>query len=315
MFGEKARRITELSDEVKGLQAQLDEVAPFIDDAKTISDHVGELMQRPGSIGYTASQIAAQAFKNIHDQRINEVRNQLAAQYTAEHQDALYKQLLDEVREQEGAQMDKDAQTLVQTNADFIETVRNKARTAVWQEVLDRIAITEKTSVEAALLLEEERRIFFNEFNVRFKFDGEINLNDEELLRHLKHGDRLQIELMALSSKVATTLEMQWRKETEKQQGWSLHHASPRCIFIAESEWKDGYAPRLPMQLITPVYAIGGTGTHLYNLVKDDTQIGITKERTSYQIRVGAADHEGKAVVTDCKILPKIIESLDTEVS
>lgn len=311
MFGEKARHITELSDKVEELQAQLDEVAPFIDDAKTISTHVGELMQRPISIGYTASQIAAQAFKNIHDQRIEEARNQLATQYAAEHQDVLYQRLLDEVREQEGAQMDKDAQTLVQTDADFIETVRNKARAVVWQEALGRVAVAEKASVEAALLLEEERRIFFNEFNVRFKFDGEINLNDEELLRHLKHGDRLEIELETLSSKIATTLEMQWRKETDKQQGWSLHHVSPRCIFITESEWKDGYVPRLPMQLITPVHAIGGTGTHLYNLVKDDTQIGITRERTSYQIRVGYADHDGKALVTGCRILPKIIDSLD----
>ena len=313
MFGEKARHIAELSGKVEDLRAQLDEVAPYIDDAKTISTHVGELMQRPISIGYTASQISAQAFKNIHDQRISEARDQLATQYATEHQDTLYQRLLDEVREQEGAQMDRDAQTLVQTDANFIETVRNKARAVVWQEALGRIAVAEKASVEEALLLEEERRIFFNEFNVRFKFDGEINLNDEELLRHLKHGDRLEIELASISSKVTTTLEMQWRKETDKQLGWSLHHASPRCIYITESEWKDGYVPRLPMQLITPVHAIGGTGTRLYDLIKDDTQIGVTKEHTPYQIRVGYADHDGKALVTGCRVLPKIIESLNPD--
>lgn len=310
MFGKKTTRINELTQQVRDLEGELAEIAPFAEDAKAISDHVSELLQRPGNNNYTASQIAGQAFKNIWDQRSEEARNQLASEYVTQHQDTLYQQTLDEIREKEGAQMDKDAQILVQTDAATIEAIRNKARAAAWQEALGRIAIAQKASVKEELLSEEERRMFFNEFNVRFKFDGAINLADKDLLSHLKHGDRLQIDLSAQRISKTATLEMVWRKESEKTQGWSPSRAEG-SIFIAQSG-VSGSPLTLPRRTITPIYTVGSNSNYP-DIVKDDMPIGIKLSDRHFNIRVGDGEWHGDAVVTDCMVLPKVIELLDED--
>lgn len=310
MFGEKARRIEELEQQVAGLEEERESFAPFIADAQAIHDEVSNLMSHPG----TTETIAQKAFEHVLATRRSEVETSLRDFHIQANIDDLLEAAADTVEQTEGERIALEAVEMVESDSKLAAAVQEKARQIAWEEALGRIATTEKKAAEEALLLEEERRIFFNKLNVQYEFDGELNLADEELLRYLKHGDKLRLELFAHRAKIGAMLEMTWRDAAEDTKGWVITHCTT-SVYLYENEYQPAHSKILiPYHGILVPSTIIGYRRNADNIIKDDMKIGFSnnsRKSSLYWMSIGAGETDHQPVVTDCRLEAKKIESLE----
>jgi hypothetical protein len=306
MFGEKARRIEELEQQVAELEEERGSFAPFIADAQAIHAEVSNLMSRPG----TTEKIAQTAFEHVLATRRNEVETSLRDFHIQANIDDLLEAAADTVEQTEGERIAVEAAEMVESDSKLAAAVQEKARQVVWEEALARIADNEKEAAAEALLLEEERRIFFNRLNVQYRFDGEINLDDAELLHYLKHGDVLFLQLHAHRSGIDAELQLVWRKESETSKGWVADHCN-KSLNFSSNEYQQGGTMLLPMQCITKPGIITGSGKLTTGVLRHDMPFGIEYGKSDHNwVRIGGSDVRYNAVITGCRIDAKEIEAL-----
>lgn len=311
MFGNKARQIDALQQQVAGLKDELAEARPYLADARAIGAQVAELLQRKESINYTSSQLAHIAYQAVLTERQQEVQDQLVAEYRAKNEQALLQRLTEETRQNEGEQIEQDVALMVQTDVVLRRRLEQEARETVWREAEERIAGSYKEQAAKALSGEEQRRTYFEQLNTQFRLEDELNLDDSELLRYIRHGDRLRVSLIGRQdSSRPASVDFVWQKITSEEQGWVLTDAAPEGVVLLS----DGRSE--PENLSLPGVSQSQIGIQkgiyddrfMFNVLRTDMLFSIRAHAESYIFHIEADQGDDVAVITDCKFIPKEIE-------
>lgn len=209
--------IRNLSEANIALRAEVDEVQPYLPQARALKEQISTLMH-DGS-AQSVADINQRAYEAVYEVEADKARKQLVDVFRKEHSETLFAQVLAQVEATEGSAIERETRTKVDTDAELAVELRERARRHLAEKALVVIEAELQQDVGAAIEREADREIALNKLEVKLALERELDITDPDVIKLLEAGDTLTLYVERGGYKPCTVT-FGWCEDVEGRPGW-----------------------------------------------------------------------------------------------